>query len=63
MTETELLRQLTLTPEEAARILRMSRNGIYAAIARGEIPSVRIGRCIRVPSAWLRRETLGGEIA
>lgn len=58
MTETELLQKPTLTIEEAARILRLSKNGCYAAIARGQIPSVRIGRCIRVPTIQLRR-TLG----
>jgi hypothetical protein len=32
-----------------------SRTATYAAIARGDLPSIRIGRKIRVPTAALRR--------
>ncbi len=28
---------------------------VYAAIARGEIPVVRVGRKMLVPTAWIRR--------
>lgn len=38
-----------LTVEEAARVLRIGRGQAYQAIRCGEIPSVRIGRSIRVP--------------
>lgn len=48
---------LLLTVPEAAELLRLSRNGTYELIARGEIPSIRLGRSIRVPrsalDAWL----------
>lgn len=40
----------TLTVEDAARILRISRRSAYAAVARGEIPSVRIGKRILIPT-------------
>jgi excisionase family DNA binding protein len=30
---------------------KVSRNGFYEAIARGEIPSVRVGRRILIPRA------------
>lgn len=40
---------LTLTVEEAARILRCGRSATYAAVKSGEIPSIRVGRSIRVP--------------
>jgi excisionase family DNA binding protein len=43
------------TPEEARQILRLSRNGIYEAIARGEVPHIRIGRKILVPRLQLER--------
>jgi excisionase family DNA binding protein len=40
---------LLLTVDEAAEVLRIGRNGAYAAVANGSLPSVRIGRTIRVP--------------
>lgn len=48
-----------LTVDEVAGELRIGRRQAYAAIERGEIPSIRIGRTIRVPRAWLER-TLAG---
>jgi excisionase family DNA binding protein len=39
---------LLLTVDEAAGVLRIGRNGAYAAVANGSLPSVRIGRTIRV---------------
>ena len=33
----------------------LSRNGSYEAAARGEIPTIRIGRKLRVPVAALER--------
>ena len=50
-----LMEQLTLTVEDAAALLKLSRGHAYAAIEKGEIPSIRIGRVIRVPSAALRQ--------
>jgi len=44
----------TTTVVDAARVLGISRNGAYAAVARGDIPSVRIGKRILVPTARLR---------
>jgi excisionase family DNA binding protein len=40
---------LLLTVEEAARLMRVSRNGAYNAVAEGRVPSIRIGRTIRIP--------------
>jgi excisionase family DNA binding protein len=45
--------QLLLTVPETAKLLRISRNLAYELVARGEIPSVRFGRLIRVPRAAL----------
>jgi hypothetical protein len=40
----------TLTvPEAGKRYFNLSRNGSYAAAARGELPTVRIGKLLRVP--------------
>jgi excisionase family DNA binding protein len=38
---------------EAAAILRVGRNQLYQAVARGELRAVRIGRTIRIPKAVL----------
>jgi excisionase family DNA binding protein len=40
---------LTLTVEEAARLLGISRALGYELVARGELPCVRLGRRIVVP--------------
>jgi len=53
-------KRLTLTVEEAAEILGLSRAFAYEAARRGEIPSIRIGRRILVPKAALNR-LLSGE--
>jgi Helix-turn-helix domain len=36
-------------PEAGRRYFGLSRNGAYGAAARGEIPTIRIGRLLRVP--------------
>lgn len=43
------------TVEEAASVLRISRCTAYEAVRRGEIPCLRYGRAIRIPTLWLRR--------
>jgi excisionase family DNA binding protein len=40
---------LVLTVEEAAEVLRIGRTAAYEAVRRGELPSFRIGRSLRVP--------------
>ncbi len=40
---------------ETARILHLSKASAYAAAERGEIPVIRIGRRLLVPTAALRR--------
>ena len=42
-----------LTAREAAAILRIGRNQLYQAIARGQLDAVRIGRSIRIPKQAL----------
>jgi excisionase family DNA binding protein len=48
-------RRLTLTVEEAAELLGISRALAYEAVRRGEIPSLRIGRRILVPRSGFAR--------
>jgi excisionase family DNA binding protein len=38
-----------LTAREAAAALRVGRNQLYQAVARGELGAIRIGRSIRIP--------------
>jgi excisionase family DNA binding protein len=42
-----------LTAREAAAILRIGRNQLYQAVARGQLASIRIGRSIRIPKQAL----------
>lgn len=42
-----------LKPSEVAQILGIGCSLTYELIARGEIPSIRLGRCIRIPKLAL----------
>ncbi len=53
-------KRLVLTVGEAGELCRLSRNAMYSAIARGEIPSIRVGRRLLIPKAALER-LLSGE--
>jgi excisionase family DNA binding protein len=52
--------KILLKPIEAAQVLGIGRSLIYELIARREIPSVKLGRCLRVPteslSQWLKAQ-------
>ena len=45
--------KLTLTVTECAKRLGIGRNSAYEAVARGEIPVIRIGKRLLVPKAAL----------
>jgi excisionase family DNA binding protein len=47
--------RLTVTVEEAAQVLGISRALAYEAVRRGEIPHIRIGKRILVPRTALDR--------
>ncbi|MEQ6898463.1 hypothetical protein [Microbacterium sp. KR10-403] len=47
-------RTIRLWPD-AGQIMHLGRNATYEAAARGDIPTIRIGRRIVVPVAKLRR--------
>ena len=40
---------LAMTVEEAAGVLRIGRSAAYAAARSGDLPVIRVGRCLRVP--------------
>jgi excisionase family DNA binding protein len=44
-----------IKPIEAAALLSMSKTKIYEAMARGQVPSVRIAGMLRVPRAALQK--------
>lgn len=47
--------RLLLRPDEAAELLGVSRSKLYALLASGELPSLRLGHSVRVPLEALRR--------
>ena len=47
--------RLTLSVPETAKLLGISRALAYQLVARGELPSLRLGRRIVVPRAALER--------
>jgi excisionase family DNA binding protein len=48
----------TMQVERVSRALHISRAAAYEAVKNGEIPSIRIGRRIVVPTAAVRRMLL-----
>lgn len=54
-----LIKHSPLTPEEAAKILKISRYTLYELIKRGEIPARRIGRKIRIDFDTLQQYLQG----
>lgn len=62
MTSTDLSNAKVLTVEEAAAILRISRNAAYAlarewriSSGRSGLPCIELGRTVRVPASAIRR--------
>lgn len=55
MTTTVVPNPLTLTVEEAGRLLGISRGAAYRAAACGQIPTIRLGRRLLVPTARLHQ--------
>lgn len=55
------MEKLLLTPSEVAETLGIGRTKVYALLASGEMPSVRIGASVRIPVAelkeWLREHS------
>lgn len=47
--------QLAYRVPEFAKLISISRAKAYAAVASGEIPSIRLGRVVLVPADALKR--------
>jgi hypothetical protein len=50
----EILARPTCSVEEFGRIFGLSKNPAYEAVKRGDVPSIRMGRLIRLPTKPLR---------
>lgn len=48
--------RLVYTVPEAGRLLGLSKNSSYEAAARGELPTIRIGRRLLVPVTALHQK-------
>lgn len=46
--------ELTVRPDECARLLGIGRSKMYELIRSGEVPAIRIGRSVRIPVDQLR---------
>jgi excisionase family DNA binding protein len=49
----------TISVDDLAVIMGVSRSTAYAAVKAREVPAIRLGRCIRVPVAPLIRQLEG----
>lgn len=56
---------LLLTPKQASLALGISPRKLWSLTASGEIPHVRIGRCVRYPlddlQRWIDGKKVGGQ--
>jgi excisionase family DNA binding protein len=50
-----VISQKTMSVPEAGRVLGIGRNAAYEAARRGEIPTIKIGRLLRVPVVAMER--------
>lgn len=53
MNRSELAERVTITVEEAGRVLGLSRGAAYNAARRGDIPTIRLGKRLVVSTAAL----------
>lgn len=56
--------RLLLTVEEAAERLRIGKTLAWELVWDGLLPSIRLGRCVRIPlralEEWIAHEAAGG---
>ena len=60
----DALRRLLFTPEEARISLGISARKLWGMTASGEIPHIRLGKCLRYPiedlQRWIDEQKTGG---
>ncbi len=49
------MEKLLLTPQECSETIQVGRSRMYELLASGDIPSVKIGRSIRIPIDALKK--------
>jgi hypothetical protein len=49
-----VLSRPTCSVEDFGKIFGLSRNSAYDAVKRGDVPSIRLGRLLRIPTAALK---------
>lgn len=56
------LEPLLLKATEAGKVLGLGRSKVFAMVAAGELPVIRIGRSVRIPrqalERWIRDQTI-----
>jgi excisionase family DNA binding protein len=56
------LEPLLLKATEAGKLLGLGRSKVFAMVAAGELPVIRIGRSVRIPrqalERWIRNQTI-----
>ena len=52
-----IVQPVMLTVPEVAKTMRISRAAAYRLVELGTIPSVRLGRSVRVPAWWVDEKT------
>jgi excisionase family DNA binding protein len=50
-----LMHDLAIRVDDAALVLETDRKALYAEVAAERIPSIKVGRAIRIPTAALRK--------
>lgn len=51
----DLYNRPTISVDEFAAVVEIGRSSAFAAVKSGEVPHLRIGRRIRIPTAAVRR--------
>ncbi len=49
------MEKILLKPMEVAELIGIGRTKIYEMLARGELPSIHIGRVVRIPVSALNK--------
>ncbi len=59
------MERMLLTPMEVREVLGIGRSLVYEMLASGQLPSIKLGRLVRVPSdalqRWITEHQHGGE--
>lgn len=56
------IKPILLKPVQGAKMINCSTSKFYDLLARGEIPSVRVGGMLRVPLAALEKIAAGDDV-